>query len=119
MNWLKRLFGKKEARTKSVARIDMPRLPRITLAEWQANLEGITAYRELSNNASFKDMLAVLQTVRPRAGRAGRTADRDLGYIEGYEACMTTIWLLSQYPPNNQPTIEADFGAEEVQKNWK
>lgn len=117
MKWLRNLF-KEKAAPKPASKVTMPVVPRITLEDWQKSLDGITDFKKLHDSTEFQRMLAVLQTLRPKGGKEGN-ADRQLGYIAGYEACLSTIYVLTRHPEQNAPEMEPDYGSEKVLKTWK
>lgn len=117
MNWFKNLFAKPPS-PKPKLKVELPVVPRLALEDWQRDLEGITAFKKFHDAPEFQRMLALLQTVRPKGGKDGN-ADRQLGYIAGYEACLSTIYVLTRHPEQNAPEMEPDYGSETVLKTWK
>lgn len=112
MNWFQKWFGKKTV-VKQKPKVEVPMVPRMTLEDWQKFPENVSDFNALHKSPEFQKMLAVLFTIRPRGGIKGQSAEYSLGYIAGYEAAMTSIWVLTQHPKSHEDQIESTFGAEE------
>lgn len=80
----------------------------MTLAEWRKSNERIKWAKRMMEDATFRDMLAVISNLRPK-----RQDDPaiELGIRMGYDHVLGVMTELANFPELDHTPIPADYGA--------
>lgn len=87
---------------------------------WRASIDRRAAASEILKSSTVTQMLATLDLDHPAKVRVpmkdGFDATYRVGFIEGYEHCLSLLRSLGDNPPAPPRTIPSTFGVEDAKQ---